>query len=30
MKYYWCFILAAIALPSAVSAQELEEIVVSA
>ena len=30
MKYSWCFILAAIALPPAVSAQELEEIVVSA
>ena len=30
MKYSWCFILAAIALTPAVSAQELEEIVVSA
>ena len=30
MKYSWCFILAAIALPPAISAQELEEIVVSA
>ena len=30
MKYIWCFILASLALPPAVSAQELEEIVVSA
>ena len=30
MKFSWCFVLAAIALPPAASAQELEEIVVSA